>query len=312
MKKYLLLRNNLESGPYSVEQLASIGLLPLDLIWIEDESTGWKYPEEIEALASLIQYNSTSSPQENNSSNNKKISVLLPSGPDQKSKTDHAYSSLPFTETNFFSDEANAIKTIEEINETDKLSEEKKPIWKKRFSPTITAGVIATCIGVMIGAFVIKEFVDDYVSETTQETAATPILDREPTPVANENFQNALVTEIVPVYKNTTLKKAKHTDIKKHLNIKANEYKVGLFGGINGLQLTVFNTSDQMADKVIVAVDYLKPNGSVVQSENVLFSSIKPKEAQTIGIPASKRGVKIKYKILKVFSHNYKADLKEV
>ena len=91
-----------------------------------------------------------------------------------------------------------------------------------------------------------------------------------------------------------------------------NNYKVGLFGGINGLQLTVFNTSNQVVDKVIVGLDYLKQNGVVVQSENVSFSSIKPKGAKTIAIPGSNRGVKVRYKILKVSSHDYKADLKQI
>jgi len=78
------------------------------------------------------------------------------------------------------------------------------------------------------------------------------------------------------------------------------------------LQLTVFNISPQVVDKVIVALDYLRPNGAVVQSENIEFPSIKPKGAQTISIPGSNRGVKVQYKILKVFAHDYKADLKEI
>jgi hypothetical protein len=122
------------------------------------------------------------------------------------------------------------------------------------------------------------------------------------------------VTEIVPVYKTAAVpsKKIKKVDLKKQIRLSTNNYKVGLFGGINGLQLTVFNTSPQAVDKVIVAVDYLRPNGAVVQSENVAFSSIKPRGAQTISIPGSNRGVKVRYKILKVFAHDYKTDLKEI
>ena len=108
-----------------------------------------------------------------------------------------------------------------------------------------------------------------------------------------------MVTEIVPVYKNSPAKTTKKVNLKKQLQVSTNNYKVGLFGGINGLQLTVFNTSPQVVDKVIVALDYLRPNGAVVQSENIAFTSIKPKGAQTIAIPGSNRGVKVKYKIVK-------------
>jgi hypothetical protein len=53
MKPYLLLRNNIQSGPYSVEELNMLGLKPFDLIWVEGKSFSWKYPTEIDELSSL-------------------------------------------------------------------------------------------------------------------------------------------------------------------------------------------------------------------------------------------------------------------
>ncbi|MBS1738513.1 MAG: hypothetical protein JSS98_18175 [Bacteroidetes bacterium] len=50
MKMYLLLRNNVESGPYSVECLKQMRLEKFDLIWIKDESITWKYPSELSEL----------------------------------------------------------------------------------------------------------------------------------------------------------------------------------------------------------------------------------------------------------------------
>lgn len=47
MKMYLLLRNNVESGPYNVDSLKKKNLEKFDLIWIENESITWKYPSEI-------------------------------------------------------------------------------------------------------------------------------------------------------------------------------------------------------------------------------------------------------------------------
>jgi len=54
-KVYLLLRNNKQSGPYSLEELVQSGIKPLDLIWIEGTSTSWCYPAEISALKPYTQ-----------------------------------------------------------------------------------------------------------------------------------------------------------------------------------------------------------------------------------------------------------------
>ncbi|HRN57172.1 MAG TPA: hypothetical protein PLL71_12005 [Agriterribacter sp.] len=51
MKEYLLLRNNAESGPYSLDELRVMGLKAYDLIWVENRSFSWKYPSEISELA---------------------------------------------------------------------------------------------------------------------------------------------------------------------------------------------------------------------------------------------------------------------
>lgn len=47
MKTYLLLRDNVETGPYTRECLAQMELRTFDLIWTIDESIVWKYPSEI-------------------------------------------------------------------------------------------------------------------------------------------------------------------------------------------------------------------------------------------------------------------------
>jgi hypothetical protein len=304
MKKYLLLRKNGQSGPYTIEQMKSIGLFSQDLIWIEKESTRWRCPEEIEELKLFITCEENI-PVKNYSHKNDMAMVVS----EQKQLSDEA---SRFHNANDNVTTKADIRPVE-FRENYRTSTQTRPIWKKRMTALQNiSGIALVYIGVLLGAIIIKKLVDGTASDPRAVTEATPVIDRQPTvSVPNEDYKNALVTEIVPVYKSTTPKTSTHTDVKKQLELKTNEYKVGLFGGINGLQLTVFNTSDMFVDKVIVALDYLTPNGAVVQSEDVLFTSIKPKDAQTIAIPGSNRGVKVRYKILKVFSHNYKADLKQ-
>jgi hypothetical protein len=47
---YLLLRNNKQSGPHSLDELKSMGLKAYDLVWSEGRSAAWRYPCEIEEL----------------------------------------------------------------------------------------------------------------------------------------------------------------------------------------------------------------------------------------------------------------------
>ena len=61
-KIYSLLRNNKQSGPYSLEELLQLNLKPFDLVWIEGKSGGWSYPSEIDALK--IDVPETSKPAE--------------------------------------------------------------------------------------------------------------------------------------------------------------------------------------------------------------------------------------------------------
>ena len=54
-KVYLLLRNNTQTGPHSLEELAQLNLKPLDLVWVEGKSYGWSYPIEIDVLKPLVE-----------------------------------------------------------------------------------------------------------------------------------------------------------------------------------------------------------------------------------------------------------------
>jgi hypothetical protein len=51
---YLMLRDNIQSGPYSFDELLQQQLLASDLIWVEGKSTAWAYPYEIEDLKSSL------------------------------------------------------------------------------------------------------------------------------------------------------------------------------------------------------------------------------------------------------------------
>lgn len=55
-KIYVLLRNDKQTGPYSLEEIIQFDLKPYDLIWIEGKSAGWYYPQEIGALHPYLRF----------------------------------------------------------------------------------------------------------------------------------------------------------------------------------------------------------------------------------------------------------------
>ncbi len=50
MASYLLLRDNKETGPYSLNELLDLGLKAYDLVWVQGKSAAWRYPGEVEEL----------------------------------------------------------------------------------------------------------------------------------------------------------------------------------------------------------------------------------------------------------------------
>ena len=79
---YLLLRNNQETGPWSLEELVSLELKPHDLVWVEGRSAAWCYPTEIESLKHIFPAQRTDSseapsgPRSENAANNSEKSAL--------------------------------------------------------------------------------------------------------------------------------------------------------------------------------------------------------------------------------------------
>ena len=52
-KVYLLLRNNRQSGPFTIDELWQQQLRPTDMVWIEGQSTAWCYLNELELKPSI-------------------------------------------------------------------------------------------------------------------------------------------------------------------------------------------------------------------------------------------------------------------
>jgi hypothetical protein len=50
---YLLLRDNKQTGPYSLDEIKAKGLKAYDLVWVEGRSAAWRYPSEVNELSAF-------------------------------------------------------------------------------------------------------------------------------------------------------------------------------------------------------------------------------------------------------------------
>ena len=294
MSTYLLLRNNQELGPYTFEELEVLPLRKDDLVWVSGRSTNWERPDNIEELSRI---------------------ALLPYTPGNNDKqhtfsetsTDPAFS-LPGEESTGFEDGSPAHYRKSPAEMHSFYSEESslpKESFLSRFAWVFVSAAI------LLAGFLITKMVADsdkvVMPQKLSTSAPKQVLDN------TENFQNALTREFVFVPDSSrTPKKTKPKNIRKQVDVIPNDYRVGLFGGINNLELTIENNSDQIIDKMTIQVDYLKPNGDVISSETVSVKEIKPDGSKTIKIPSSSRGVKIKYKVLDIESHEFKPAMSEI
>jgi hypothetical protein len=308
MKKYLLLRDNQESGPFNIDELVLMDLRTMDLIWIEGESTKWDYAGEIEALKAFVHDDEVRIPEKKEH----RIFVSLPSNFSRKRKSELSseYASFPILESEAVL-ETNYLQPMEELRENYKPVE-KKPIWNKSLLPSPhIMNLVGVFMGLILGALLIKKMVEGFDSDEPDQSSVAAVINDIPVP-KNLNVHNALATEVVPT--DTTgkvLPKLRPLDIRKQVKVKTNDYKVGMFGGIDGLQLTAENNSPHFVDRMDVAIDYLKPNGEVIRTDNISFSLIKAKKVQTISVPHSSRGMKVRCRVLTVYSREFKAALKE-
>jgi hypothetical protein len=317
MKKYLLLRDNKESGPWTIEELKDRELRPMDLVWLENYSTAWAYVTEVDELKEWVKEDPVSPVQSHPAEKPRTVFVSLPPNfstrqPDRAvaSSALPVHDAVPLMDTLPF----------EELRERDNAYLDTREVFQKRATPLNSfVNVAAVFLGLILGAVLIKKMVDanSTVPDTETEVAAQ-VIPQDPLP-PSKDIHTALATEVVPAPETESEEKAappvvsvKPKDIKRQVKLSANAYKVGLFGGISDLKLTMYNGSPHFVEKIVVALDYLKQNGEVIETREQVFSSMKPYGTKTISIPQNNRGKKVRYRVLSIYSQEYKAALRQV
>ncbi|MGZ3852566.1 MAG: hypothetical protein ACXVBX_07240, partial [Flavisolibacter sp.] len=124
--------------------MGSIGLHPLDLVWIENESTSWKYPEEIEELRDLVTRDATSLVASRPSLSTGKVFVSLPSGDEGQEKTISHQSFSRSVEDTLIREEENDLQPAPAFIENYRTPKKKQPIWQPRLFRANNAASVIT------------------------------------------------------------------------------------------------------------------------------------------------------------------------
>ncbi len=256
---YFLLRNNRESGPFSIQELKEMSLHPTDLVRSEEGATTWINAREVDHLKSFINYS------------------------DRLAAFDTEIRS---------SDSSSTFHSNYKAQMPGTVRLKKNSLLPKIFFAVGIAAVL------MAGIWVVTKK-SEKIEEPIAMQPAIPVSDIIiPVGAADSLKEDIKAAQAKKLADSIWLEKRKPKNLRKLVSLEANDYKVKILGGINNLKLTVENNSDVLLGDVSIQVDYLKPNDEVIHSEKILTKNIKPQDSKIIDVPSHSRGVKVKYKII--------------
>lgn len=120
----------------------------------------------------------------------------------------------------------------------------------------------------------------DSVSQNMVPEVDSPIID---------NRSQETETSIKP--------KPTESSLRSRLDLSANDYKIGLFGGVSNLELTLSNKSSIDLKKVEVQIEYLGPDQKVLREQTINFQDLMAGKTSTEKVPKSGRGVSVRFHI---------------
>lgn len=415
MNKYLLLRDNKESGPYSVPELVEIGIKPYDLVWLEGRSAAWRYPSEVDELKAyapvteeqpfdrfyhrpepLKKPSAIASPEVADTPSSehslyepkvispvtefpsveKKVYINFPLKTKPSPEIQPAIKSTPivseqpttgFAEQTFYK-QANEV-IASRHSTTKQLATDKRFVYILIAAAIIFGGFITVLLvnnnrqqqRLQELNTIVKQIENGKANANNAHAIAVKKEDPAPVPQTSETIVNPELLNLedhnapqtvapakpkANAYEVTTAapeaNKAENKttasdgivfterpvlrrgdksapessasstekpsvasaseNIYKLVDLKPNNYKTGMLGGISNLQFQLTNNSSRELYKVAVRINYLGPEKKVVNTQTVYFENVSPGAHSTIDVPKSKRGVTINYTITDIKS----------
>ncbi|NTS41363.1 hypothetical protein HRG84_10650 [Flavisolibacter sp. BT320] len=157
MVRYFLLRDNQETGPYTLTELKEKTLYTTDLFWVEDESKSWKLPGEIEALSGikLVAKKTKAVPKKKPPTERiDEVAFANSSASLSPATTEEIQSFLP--------PEDYAPPSFEALKEKYAQKPPQKKVWKRQVNVGANLmGLVTLFIGLGLSAYMIKKAVEN-------------------------------------------------------------------------------------------------------------------------------------------------------
>lgn len=280
MKRFFVRRDGNIMGPYTVEELRTLYLKPFDLIRDSTEPGNWLMAIDCEELKDQLKED---------------LFIVRPGKmPAQK-----------LAENNLSKNTNAKTVTKEKKDQFNEFKVSKKIIGhftRKKYLLSLSA----VFIGALISTLFIKKLVDELIKEAfIQPTSVveTALIPKEK--VAGKTYQNALVREIGAPVKEVIFKSLNPVSLKairKQIHLKGSNYIVGYFGGIDGLKLTLTNSSAYLVNRVELEINFLQKNGKIIETNTYRIQHLEPYSTRVLSVPPSEQGVKVNYRIMNIYT----------
>ena len=121
-----------------------------------------------------------------------------------------------------------------------------------------------------------------------------------PSPQPVENTPTVMEPREKPINQEVLEKARKN--IYEQVRVEASAFKVGLFGGVSDLDITVQNSSLYALDQVSVEIKYFGKDKQLVKSQTLVFNNVPPGKRRTLEVPRTNRGITIDYTVTSINS----------
>ncbi|HPZ88571.1 MAG TPA: hypothetical protein PLQ32_10730 [Flavihumibacter sp.] len=282
MLQYRLLRDNRETGPYSLGDLVALPLKAYDLIWVDGRSAAWKYPSEYEELKAHAPAVTDDFYQQFHAPVATTPKAVEPIRKNGENKTHKKAVSIILPESPAFS--AVIAQTVAMAPVAEKLHIDWPKPHRKSMKPYIGGGLVLLAL---VGGIY---FFSSYYAHTSAATDSTANTNNIVTYTANTPAANNMIV-VSPL---------EFAVLKKDLTLRTNDYGDSFFGGINDLQLTIANKGTTVLRDIIVQVDYLAKDKAILDVETIHFGYLQAGASQTADAPASDKAVAVQTRIISV------------
>jgi hypothetical protein len=127
-----------------------------------------------------------------------------------------------------------------------------------------------------------------------KKSNAKPAVDNPVIPALPTVISEPVLQAPAETTKVTDAKDLARQNLAKLISVSTNDYKVGMFGGIDDVKVTVYNASEYPIDLVVVDVSYIQSNKKSYKTESLHFNDIAANSSLTLDAPKASKGIRVK------------------